>query len=163
MRGWHLMSDSQMLASVLRRVAVLVAGLTDRELEDIVSGRARIVVEGRRARSKASPTSSTAGLAHVREQLLASDSREDGLQVLERAQLSKASLERLARELDLPVSRRDTSDSLRSRVVEGTIGYRLRSNAVSGRSSPQSGRVELNETPDPSPTSGPDKASAGPE
>lgn len=64
--------------------------------------------------------------------LLGKTSREEGIAHLDDLGLSRAGLEKLARALDLPVGRSDRVDRLKERIVEATIGYRLRSGAIKG-------------------------------
>lgn len=46
--------------------------------------------------------------------------------------LNKEQLTRLSRALDLPVQKSDTIDQIRERVVQSTVGFRLRSKAIQG-------------------------------
>lgn len=60
-------------------------------------------------------------------------SREEGESLLQCEAPNRRSLEILARYLQLPVQRDDTVERLRSKIVESTIGSRLRSNAIQGK------------------------------
>jgi hypothetical protein len=59
-------------------------------------------------------------------------SREQGAQHLLSAAPTKTALQEVARYLDLPVRKSETIAELRERIVEATIGYRLRSRAIRG-------------------------------
>ena len=58
-------------------------------------------------------------------------SRTEAARILD-AWPTKRELESLARQLDLPVRSRDTIALLQEKIIEGTIGFRLRSKAVRG-------------------------------
>jgi len=58
--------------------------------------------------------------------------REAGEVLLKDEALNRRSLEALARFLQLPVQRDDTIERLRAKIIENTIGSRLRSEAIQG-------------------------------
>lgn len=120
-----------------QRLAAFFASLTEDQVEAVVAGRAKlqVVAPGRRQKKKRgrTPTPGEAELQAVLEYLNDAPDRESGFAKLDQDIPSKAALEALARLADLPVLRRDTVQDLRQRIVEATIGYRLRSRAVQGR------------------------------
>ena len=59
-------------------------------------------------------------------------SRDDGINMLEREVSNRRGLEALARFLQLPVQRDDSTERLREKIIENTIGSRLRSTAIQG-------------------------------
>ena len=60
------------------------------------------------------------------------DNRDEGQAFLDGLRLSKLELQELAGSLDMPVSKSDTVGKLKDLVIEATIGFRLRSNAIRG-------------------------------
>ena len=60
------------------------------------------------------------------------DSLGAGAALLAQANLGRGRLERMARGLDVPISRSDTSTRLVEKIVEALIGARLSSQAVRG-------------------------------
>jgi hypothetical protein len=58
--------------------------------------------------------------------------REEGYAYLKDLSLGGEQLRRVALALDLPVNRSDNMERLRDRIIEGLIGYRLRSAAIRG-------------------------------
>lgn len=64
------------------------------------------------------------------ERLKAFDSREEADEYLENMQLSKDSYKELVKALDLPHNKKDNIAQMRAKIIEGTIGYRLRSEAI---------------------------------
>ena len=45
---------------------------------------------------------------------------------------SKDDMARLARQLDIQVQKSDSADQLKARIIESTIGFRIRSAAIQG-------------------------------
>ncbi len=76
-------------------------------------------------------------LATLQQQLRDSRSREDAHSLI--AGLTKASLTALAKQLDTPTQKADTVDRLREKIVEATIGFRMRSEAIQTTTAEQGG------------------------
>jgi hypothetical protein len=68
------------------------------------------------------------------EALRATTSREEAQQLLLNPGVSVPELRTLARMLDAAVLKDDAAERLRAKVVEAAIGFRLRSEAIRGRS-----------------------------
>jgi hypothetical protein len=60
--------------------------------------------------------------------------REKGLTLLRKEYVDRSFLKRLARKIDLPISDRDNIEILAEKIIEATIGYRLRSKAIQNSS-----------------------------
>jgi hypothetical protein len=60
--------------------------------------------------------------------------REEGDQYIESICRSKEDLIRIARYLDLPVQKKETIKQIKDKIIEFTIGFRVRSAAVQGKS-----------------------------
>ncbi|WP_047450799.1 hypothetical protein [Alistipes sp. ZOR0009] len=58
------------------------------------------------------------------------NSREDGLKLIVDKCSSRLDFEALAKKLDIPFTKKDTIEKLKDKIVEGTIGFRLRSQAI---------------------------------
>lgn len=58
------------------------------------------------------------------------NTREEGESYLLSLDLKRKDLEAVAKTLDLPFSKKDTIVKIREKIIEGTIGYRLSSNAI---------------------------------
>lgn len=68
----------------------------------------------------------------VAEKLKKASTREEGVEILENFCPKKKDLESLAVYIDLPNHKKYTIPELRERIIEDTIGYRLRSRAIQG-------------------------------
>jgi hypothetical protein len=78
-----------------------------------------------------------ASLSKLQQQLRDSKSREDAHSLI--AGLTKASLTVLAKRLDTPTQKADTIDRLREKIVEATIGFKMRSEAIQTTNAEQGG------------------------
>jgi hypothetical protein len=61
------------------------------------------------------------------------DNRASGEQLLHEVTPTRSALETLARHLDVAVRREDRQEDLVRRIIESTIGFRLSSAAIQGR------------------------------
>lgn len=120
------------LPILLKHLAKAADRLTDDEIADVVAGRCRLVLSIEEA-----ATSRPAGA--VTEQLdfdtliaslKSAETRDAANQLIEDTALTRSQLAQLAKSLDLPVQRSDDLARLREKIVETTIGFRLRSNAI---------------------------------
>ena len=126
------------LANILRRLADYIDRHPDEELAPIFEQAAKLMQSagadkksGIRSRGKFSPWQ----VGEIVDKLRALPSREIGDAFLQRELPNRRALEMLARFLQLPVQRDDTVERLRAKIIENTIGSRLRSDAIQGKDS----------------------------
>jgi hypothetical protein len=137
------MEQKKAAAKLLRVLAELLERNSSADLEDVIEGRASLVIskghqtpsrrEGIRSRDvekRRQPNGRDLG--EVVAQLRHLGSRDDGFALLLALQLTKRELEELARFMDVPVVREDDSAQLRRKIVEESIGSRLNSQAIRG-------------------------------
>jgi len=134
------MSNAQeVVSSLLSQVASLVKKMTDDEWKRLVAGEITIDLVKREESKKTTASRNKDNSLGEREikalvsRLRATDEREEGLVLLDEFSLTKPSLELIARYIDVPVSQRDNMETLREKIIEATIGYRLRSMVIQGR------------------------------
>lgn len=128
---------------VIKQLGVFLQSLSPEQVEDLAAGRCRISLvrtQGPRE-AKVSRSGPSVDLEKLRLQLASVESREAGEEYLKNEKLSRADLQALARVLDIPVRKGDNMDAIRESVVEATIGYRLRSDAIRGNP-PTEGEVK---------------------
>ncbi|MFI9156526.1 hypothetical protein [Kitasatospora aureofaciens] len=127
-------SPVEQSSKVLEHVGIFLRSLTPSQVEDLLSGRSRIVLADRKAprETKASAVIATTDVDRLRADLSNASSREAGEEYLDDQKLSRADLLELARELDIPIRKGDNMKSIKEGIVEATIGYRLRSGAIRG-------------------------------
>lgn len=109
--------------------------LSDRDIEALIDGQARFVLESidpaPASRGVLNPATDSK-LMKVIAELHSAPSRDEANAILGNANLRSVELRKLMRILDLPVSRTDTVDKLHYKIVDSTVGYKLRSNAIRG-------------------------------
>jgi hypothetical protein len=57
-------------------------------------------------------------------------SRESGLELLNNNCALRQDYESIAKRIDIPYTKKDTIEKLKEKIIEGTIGFRLRSQAI---------------------------------
>jgi hypothetical protein len=128
------MSHSAFLAaSALRRLAAAVERMSDEELARLNEPGTEIEIKvlRRRAKEELSPEGRL-DLVEILAKLTAFANRADASNFLEGAVETKKGLEQLARHLDVAVLKQDKTETLRDKIIEATVGARLRSEAIKG-------------------------------
>lgn len=132
------MDRKQSLQKLLRQMALTLERASSADVEALLLGEAEFVISGRGSRHTSKKDSgqshhiASPELEGIASQLRMLDSRDDGLRLLAKSDLTKKELEKLARFMDLPVLREDDSEKLRLKIVEQSIGARLNSLAIRG-------------------------------
>lgn len=135
------MTSAGDLAKIVRLIATFIEGLTDDEIEALLSRRRVLQLSDTGTpRSKQRRKSKSVDPALVADALQQARSREEATAVLEGEGISKFVLEKLARQFDLPVLRSDSVERLRQRLVESAIGFRINSEAIRGARESESPR-----------------------
>ncbi|PXY40837.1 hypothetical protein DMB65_09650 [Flavobacterium cheongpyeongense] len=60
--------------------------------------------------------------------------RDEAMKYLDSLFISRLSLEEILRKLDYPHTKKDNLEKLKQKIIEATIGFRLRSEAIQGKS-----------------------------
>lgn len=120
---------------VLRKIADFLRTLTDDQIDDVITGKVKLTLTSSRdKRVSVKPRSiDESDIIHIREELVSKHTREEGIALLDNLELTRESLKDIAVAMDLPTPKTDTVSRLKDRIVEATIGYRLRSNAIRSR------------------------------
>ena len=121
------------LANILRRLADYVDRHPDQDLAPIFEQAATLIPMNGHQRKFHGNSVEKFGSQYVGEiaaKLQTLPSREIGDRLLQDEVPNRRALEALARFLQLPVQRDDTIERLRAKIVENTIGSRLRSEAI---------------------------------
>lgn len=128
-------STSFLAATALRRVAAALERMSEEDISRLNEPGTEIEIRVLRRRSKDEPISeATLDLADIVTKLTRSESRSDASKFLEDSFGTKKTLEQIARHLDVLVSKQDKVETLRDRIIEATVGARLRSEAIQGNS-----------------------------
>lgn len=128
------MSTSSFLAaSALRRIAAAVERMSDEELLRLNEPGTEIEIKVLRRRVKDErATEAQPDLPDIVAKLTASASRADASSFLDKGFETKKALEQIARHLDVAVLKQDKAETLRDKIIEATVGARLRSEAIQG-------------------------------
>ncbi len=127
------MSDIEKAAQVLLRVSNFLRSLTEEQIDDLITGQVSLTLTPQPAKRRQRKRLDAAEIERIRTELQAKSSRETGMEYLENLSLTREALREIAGALDLPTPRDDTIARLKDRVIEATIGYRLRSDAIRSR------------------------------
>jgi hypothetical protein len=117
---------------LLKKLRDALDTLDPGDIEKLAKPEYRLELVVRRirvARQDSDPGLSQEQATHIINELEKADSREGAQEILK--PLTRESLEVLLRALDVPFQRKDSKDDLLEKVEENTIGFRLRSAAIS--------------------------------
>ena len=121
------------LANILRRLADYVDNHPDEDLAPILNRAAALTGSSVPHEKLPYHKLPRPDVRAIVAELLALQSRDAGNGLLREKAPNRRGLEAVARFLQLPVQRDDTVDRLRAKIVENTIGSRLRSDAIQGK------------------------------
>ena len=129
------MAEMEKTAEVLRKISSFLRTLTDDQVDDLITGQVKLTLtENPRRKPYSSRTSDAKpDINRLRQDLESKATREEGIALLDDLALTRESLRSIASALDLPTPRTDTVARLKDRIVDATIGYRLRSDAIRSR------------------------------
>ena len=130
-------TPKQQFISLLQAILRDVKGLDDASFESFLAGDLKVGVV---PRVGARPAESTATcseeqVARLKESLEKVTAREQARDLIGSALRTKREMSYFARSLDIPIPNRASSAEVMNRLVEGTVGYRLRSAAIRERGS----------------------------
>lgn len=129
------LKSKEAVLTLLRELVRQVQSIDDEQISDVMSGTGRLelrVVPSKRASSSKRAGLSEHELHQLGESLRSAQTREEGNILLDESITSKEDLTRLARHLDAPVQKTDSAEQIRARIIESTIGFRIRSAAIQG-------------------------------
>ena len=128
-------TPKQQFVSLLQAILRDVKDLDEVSFERFLAGNLKISVVPK-TQSRSSRTTATCSDEQI-EQLKASlekaTAREEAKELIGSVLHTKRDMRYFARCLDIPVPSKASSEEVMSRLVEGTVGYRLRSAAIRKR------------------------------
>ena len=128
-------SNKNMISSLFSLFAKEMEKFSETDLIDISSGKATLKIEI----VKSKPTLQTTShhemdLSNVKSVLDSFQSREEVLEYLNQNFKTKKDLTSLAKIVDAHVQKSDKIDQLKEKIIESTIGFKLRSAAIQNKS-----------------------------
>lgn len=121
-------------STVLRLASQFLRSLDDADVAALTAGRKRLALVDAttRASPPTGPRVSDVEIEALAEQLSRMPDRQAVLDALTAAALRRPQLEALARRFDIPAGKSQNMERLRARLAEAAVGFRIRSEAVSG-------------------------------
>lgn len=126
------------LQVLLDRLATAARSLSEEEVEAVVKGRARILlrIEDPRTSKGVQAKQHVLRVTELQDAAFAlrrMSSREEGAAYLNANFANRSDLLNLARVLDIPIGSRDPRTRMEEKIIDATIGFRLRSDAIRNR------------------------------
>ena len=129
------MGIHEILGKIFSKISQELASLSEDDLKKL-SGE-DYTVSIRIVRTRTSAPAADELTDDAKRSLLAdlgkAATREDGIQVLEDTLSTRKESEAMARFLDISILKQDKVATIREKIVEATIGARLRSQAIQGK------------------------------
>ena len=124
--------QSESLIEVVSKFSSFLQSLSKKDIEDIAKGDkiVRFSIVSKEIITSDTTPNSEVNVDEIASKLRSFDTREEGELLLNDLSLKRVDYERLIRFLDLPFNKKDNLAKMKEKVLEGTIGYRLRSRAV---------------------------------
>jgi hypothetical protein len=109
--------------------------LPEGDVANLNSGKSKIVfaLDQQKQKSRGKVSHGPVDINALLDQLNQASDRETGKVILADEAIDKSTLLALCKRLDLPSSTKDNIPSLQEKIIEQTIGYRLRSRAIRGQ------------------------------
>ncbi len=129
-------SQRPQLRRVLERLIDTVEDLSDNDFAKITDESFNIEIHFKRKRTSENLIEivQDADLVNIVESLVTFPNREAARQFLDTHFSSRKALEPIARKLDIPISKQDKIEALMGKIIETTVGARVRSQAIQGGS-----------------------------
>lgn len=123
------------LIKIFEKIKEAISSLSDTDYEKLLDDSFRLEINLRKKVDRGIPhkSKSSVNAALVLEALAGFSSRDEASLYLESTLPSKNDLEFIARELDIAVLKSDKVESLKDKIVQATVGARIRSNAIQGK------------------------------
>lgn len=120
--------------TIFRRLSEAIDSLTEEEIRRLSDPQYDLEVRAVRRRAK---DETVGGTPHIDAEdviraLTSKSTRLEAQSFLDNSFSNKKVLEQIARKLDIPITRQDKVDVLRDKIIEATVGARIRSQAIQG-------------------------------
>lgn len=125
--------SASLAASALKRVATALERLSVEELSRLSDLNCEIEIKVVRRRGREEPPpKALQDIDELVAKLTAFPNRAEASQFIETTFETRKALDQIARHLDVPVIKQDKLEILREKIIEATVGARLRSEAIKG-------------------------------
>lgn len=119
---------------VFRRILEALNSLSGEEINNLSDPLYSVEVRVVRRQSKEELTlfSADINVEDAINEVSVLATRQEAQALLDEKYLSRKALEPIARKLDIPIMRQDKVEVLRDKIIEATVGARIRSQAIQG-------------------------------
>lgn len=138
-RSWEFrMNTRNTLKNCLLSIASLIDSLKEADLKKLESGDYKLSLKlvkttAKKSNPKEKVPLEKSTLDLIIEKLLSAKTREEGSLIVDTNLKNKSDLELLAKHLDVAVIASDKVITIKERIVDATVGARLRSSAIQGK------------------------------
>lgn len=129
---------SNEFATFLSLLAKQASSFSDADIQNVLAGNAELTInisapKAQKNKPKLRSSSVDVDVDTILTALNEIETRYAATEIL--SSINKMGLEKIARLLDISIQKSDKVDELRLKIVESTVGARLRSSAIQGNSS----------------------------
>ena len=130
-------NEKSAISILLRQLSELLDSLDESDFSKIGDGRLELTLSQVRLPKKEKPQIQGTqepidDLPNIKRRLSEFTSREEAEKYLSANSPRKSDLVSLAKEMNIPIHAADTGDKIRDKIIDATVGYRLRSQAIRG-------------------------------
>ncbi|OPL14552.1 MAG: hypothetical protein AVO38_11320 [delta proteobacterium ML8_D] len=131
-------SHKELIISFMKAVVLQLQATDDSQLESLLTGKAQLEFKithvAKEPADKRKDELPEGFEKNAVEKLHGFSTRDEGERYLEQLCRTKEDLLRIARYLDLPAQKKEPIKQIKDKLIESTIGFRVRSAAVQGTS-----------------------------
>jgi len=132
------MENKKLLKNIFNSLSRAIDNLSENEILDIESGNFEISFLFSEKKSAAKKNRDKISLDEnilnrVNHLLNEASTREEGVLILEENLKGRAELESFAKSIDVPIMKSDKVITIKEKIVDSTVGARLRSGAILGK------------------------------
>lgn len=122
------------ILTVFRRISEALDSLSAEELKRLSDSQYSVEIRAVRRRIREEPLDlpTDESIEETIKEITALPSRQDAQVFLDSRYPARKALEQVARRLDIPIVKQDKAEALRDKIIEATVGARIRSQAIQG-------------------------------
>lgn len=120
--------NQDIVIALLKQFTRFVERLTAVDISNLSNGKKRLSIELVDGKKSTNEKISSINLQEIADSITKINSREDAEELVK--DFKKADLLRLAKILDIPVQGNEDIVRLKEKVIESTVGFKLRSQAI---------------------------------
>jgi hypothetical protein len=122
--------NQDIFTSLLKQFTQFISSLSEEDIKDFSGGKKRLSIKLVEKKQSSSPKNSSTDLRYTEDQLTKIDSRQQAEELLQ--DFKKGDLQRIAKDLDIPTQKNEDILRIKEKIIESTIGFKLRSQAIQG-------------------------------